>query len=475
MKLNDKSKIFFNTLLITTSTILEKIFFFIINIILARYLGLGQYGEYTTALAYATFFSLITDIGINQTMIRELNYECENGKTFFNIVVFKVFISVIVFLIFLASISFTGFNHDVVSLVIIFGLVRFIDEYMRLYYTYYEATNNYLLSAVYRLCFAFFFLASVFIVILTKGGNSEIAWLRLIVVLFFFIIISCTILKGRIGKIDLRYMIDFGKKNIPFAETFISNNIIFQGNLIILPLLHGTVYTGIFQNAYMFLTTLMFIPGSFDRVFIPYLYRQNGDVEKFQFAFRIITKTYIFISFYITTILFLYSEFIIINIFGVKFADSVFVLKILSLGIPFLFNAAFMMLTSLNKQEIVSRMSKFIAVASVILNILLGYYFKVSGIAAATVLTLLIIFIVSNIAMNKYTDLSIKHSILCYLKGMSIFCLCWWMHDVMIINFQIASIFVTSAIFIFLNYIMLFTKDDLRIFFEIIDKDKKEK
>ena len=104
MELNDKTKIFLNTVIITFSTILEKFIFLIINVILSRYLGLDQYGEYTTALAFATFFSMITDMGINQSMIRELNYEGEQGKTFFNIVFFKVFISVVIFLLFLASI-----------------------------------------------------------------------------------------------------------------------------------------------------------------------------------------------------------------------------------------------------------------------------------------------------------------------------------------------------------------------------------
>jgi len=476
MELNDKTKIFLNTVIITFSTILEKFIFLIINVILARYLGLDQYGEYTTALAFATFFSMITDMGINQSMIRELNYEGEQGKTFFNIVFFKVFISVVIFLLFLASISFTNYNHNVIYLAVVFGFVRFIDEYMRLYYTYYEASNNFLLSAIYRLLFALLFLGSVFVVIYMHGGNREIAWSRLIVVLFFFSIISYAILKGRIRKIDLSFIINFSKKTVPFAEIFISNNIIFQSNLIILPLLHGSIYTGIFQNAYMFLTTLMFIPASFDRVFIPFLYQQNrdGNIENFKFTFKVITKTYVCISFYITTILFLYSDFIIVQIFGSKFKDSILTLQILSLSIPFLFNAAYIMLTSLNKQEVVSRMLKFIAAAGIFLNILLGYYFKLSGTAAATVLTLFIIFIISNIAIKRHSELSIGHSISSYFKGILIFCSCWWLHDLMKINFQVTAILATSVIFALLINILLFTKDDYRIIFEILGIGKNK-
>ncbi len=472
----DKTRIFLNTLIITTSTILEKGIFLFINVVVARYLGLGQYGEYTTALAFATFFSMITDMGINQSMIRELNYEGEQGKTFFNIVLFKVFVSVAVFLVFLVSILFTNYNRDVIYLTVIFGFVRFIDEYIRLYNTYYEASNHYILAACYRLLFALLFLGSVFAVIYIHGGNREIAVSRLVVVLLFFGLITYSLLKGRMKEIDPAYMINFSRETIPFASIFISNNIIFQGSLIILPLLHGSIYTGIFQNAYMFLTTLMFIPASFDRVFIPYLYQQNHDdnTEKFQFSFEIIAKTYSFISFYIMTILYLYSDYIIVAIFGAKFKDSVLTLKILTIAIPFLFNAAYIMLTSLNKQDIVSRLLKYIAFASVALNLVLGYFFKVSGTAAATVLTLFCIFLISNIAVKKHTNLGISHLISGYLKGFFIFGVCWLLHGLLLIKSQAAAMLVTTIIFIWLNNIFLITNNDYRIIFEMLNIGKKK-
>ena len=267
MELSDKTKIFLNTAIITTSTVLENIVFFAINIIVARYLNVNDYGEYTTALAFASFFSMFTDLGINQTMIRELNYEGEKEATIFNIIIFKVMLSVSIFLIFAFSLLFTGYSNDVIFLTLIFGFVRFIDEYLRLYYIYYEAKNNYLISAIFRLFFAISFLGAVFLVISINGGNKEIAWSRLVIVTIFLFVLTFIILKERVNKINILFLRGFWRKSRPFASTFISGNIINQGNLLILPLLHGTYYTGIFQNAYMFFSTLMFIPSSFGRVF----------------------------------------------------------------------------------------------------------------------------------------------------------------------------------------------------------------
>ena len=84
MNSTDKSKVFLNMIVMTVSTIMEKVLFFSVNIIIARYLDLIQYGEYTTALAFASFFSLFTDMGISETLIREINYEKEKEQTLFN-------------------------------------------------------------------------------------------------------------------------------------------------------------------------------------------------------------------------------------------------------------------------------------------------------------------------------------------------------------------------------------------------------
>jgi O-antigen/teichoic acid export membrane protein len=61
--LNNKTRIFLNSLIVSGVAILEKLFFFIINIVVARYLNVNDFGEYTTALGYATFFSTFVNIG----------------------------------------------------------------------------------------------------------------------------------------------------------------------------------------------------------------------------------------------------------------------------------------------------------------------------------------------------------------------------------------------------------------------------
>lgn len=469
----DKSKVFFYTAVMTVSIFLEKVLFLAINIIIARYLDVAQYGEYTTALALASFFALFTDMGINEAMIREINYETEKDDTLYNIILLKISLSVLLFVPFYISSISTGYTDEVIYLTLIFGFVRFGGEYLVLYYTYYEAKNQFLASALYRLIFAILFLVSVFVAILDKGGNVEIAWFRFVIVLFFILLLTGIVLKRRKKKVNCSFMKSFIRKALPFASSFISGNIIYQGNLVILPLLHGTLSAGIFQNAYMFITALMFIPASFGRVFIPYLYKQDreNDILKFQFAYNILTKSFVFISFFITVILFLYSDFFIINIFGGKYSDSITVLRIISLSLPFAFNASIIILTASDMQKIYSIRLKHVAVISIILNIILGYLLKINGIAIATVLTFLLMFFMANSLVKKHIKLSVSQSIIIYAKAVIIFLLCWFVRDIIKIEYEILSMLVISVVFCLLSLLLIFNRNDMRIAREIMGKD----
>ncbi|HPJ16193.1 MAG TPA: oligosaccharide flippase family protein, partial [Spirochaetota bacterium] len=69
-KSNNKKIIFLNTVFVISETIINKFAFFIINIIVSRYLKEVKFGEYATALGFATYFAMFSDIGINTTLVR---------------------------------------------------------------------------------------------------------------------------------------------------------------------------------------------------------------------------------------------------------------------------------------------------------------------------------------------------------------------------------------------------------------------
>jgi len=115
-------------------------------------------------------------------------------------------------------------------------------------------------------------------------------------------------------------------------------------------------------------------------------------------------------------------------------------------------------------------MLKYIAALNIILNILLCYYFKESGIAIATDLTFLVIFVLSIILIIKNTDLKINNLIFNYLKGIIFFSLCFLINYFFTFNSPITAIIFSTICYIILNMMILFSKDDWRIAMEIIGK-----
>jgi len=179
----------------------------------------------------------------------------------------------------------------------------------------------------------------------------------------------------------------------------------------------------------------------------------------------------VFISFYIAVILYLYSDFIITGIFGEKYSASISTLKVITLSVPFIFNAGAIMLTALDKQRLYSSILRYIAVVNVALNITLGYYFVDKGIAAAMVITYFLIFILSHILILLNSGLSVFRAAVNYLKGGAIFLICWLAHGYISFEYQILSIAVISVIYFLLSLLLLLTKNDIRIAKEILGRN----
>lgn len=55
-----------------TITILDKVSAFLLVVLIARFLGVEQYGHYAFAVAFTSFFSIFSELGLNGLLVREL-------------------------------------------------------------------------------------------------------------------------------------------------------------------------------------------------------------------------------------------------------------------------------------------------------------------------------------------------------------------------------------------------------------------
>lgn len=465
---NTKKSFFYNSLFLSISTILEKIFFFIINIIIARYLSRENFGEYTTALAFGTFFSIFANMGIGTSSIRAINYYKDDiNESYTSTIVLKLLLSSTTLLALVAAVFITGFNRNTMILTLILGLVRIVNDFLTTINQLFESKSRFNISAIYNSLFALFFLGGTYIVILLKGDYFDLSYTRLLIASAVTFIAFIHTLKFFRFKFDFNKLKKFIIETIPFSYSFVFTSITINFSSIILPVMHGTIYSGIYNNAFVFFLSLLFIPGNLSKVLMTHLYQNRYEKNKdlYQYAYDTYSKIFSIMSFYLAAIFFLYCGPIVTVVFGTKYSDSIYLLKLFAFSIPFTFNIAGTIISSLNKQIINSRIDIIVSMTTIVSSLILIKYFKADGAVLSTIIVFFTSYILSNGYLIKSGYINYKKTALTRFTLLIIFLLCYAVKIYLSGYHQhILSMFIVSIIYFILTALLLFDVNDIKKF-----------
>lgn len=502
MKKNNKRHIFFNSAIVFLATFTDKIIFFILNILIARYLNKQYFGEYTTALAFGTFFSTFSNIGVNQTLKRAINLEKDlENEHYSNTIFIKTILSFFVYMLLCMSLFFTNYNQNTIFLCMIFGLVRIGNEYLTTFYAFYEAKNNFFIPSISKIFFGLIFLTSTQVIILYNYNYFFFAYSRFIIVAIFAIGLFISTLNKFKFKLKLNLLKSFMLHSIYFGLSSIIRNLYIRTNILILSFIQGTLYAGIFNIGFLFYSSLFFIPTNFGQVILPFLYSayKKNDRSSFQFAFNIYAKLLAIISFYFFIVFFIHANEIITLIYGKNYAQSINILKIISFAIPFMFTISATIITSLDLQKFRTIVQAITLIINIIANIVLIYFFKAEGAAITTVMTSILLFIFYNgfLYYRKIIQISGLIKVFTIQSAMSFLIIFLQMKYKFIIKsialkitsfFQIensdttnlvmsllVSLFFISITYGILSLLFLIRKNEIRIIKEIFTKKNKIK
>ena len=406
-----KARIFAHSMAANAATVFDKLVFFALSVITARYLGPDLFGEYASALAFATFFSIFADLGAGSALVRAISREPHNERSHFAAAIeAKLMLSVAAYGLLALALCFTGFNRNTAYLALILGMARVGNVFLAGFYALYDAKERFLLSSFFNSSFSFSVLAGTIFVVLLKRDYFALARVRAGIVIIYI---------AAVGALTLYYyrpmwkpgrFPGFLKGAIPFGLSSLFNNIGQNAAVLILSLVHGTTPAGIFTTGYLFLSSLFFIPTNLNRVLLPYLYRCPfpEQKEKFQFAHDIYAKLYALISSYIFIVLFFYSREFILIVFGERYTASIEVLRVSAFGMPFVFTVAGAIIQSLDLQRTLARLQGMAAAFNIIACVILIRFFGAGGAAAAVVLTGALLF------FSMYYFLYRRHSVRLY-------------------------------------------------------------
>lgn len=405
--------------------------FFVINIVIARYLTDYKFGEYATALGFATFFAMFSDIGINTTLVRMIIKDPAHEKEHItNAFVIKTLLALVSYIALCIGVYFIYYNRNQMSIVyltLIFGIVRVGNDYMSTFYAIFSAHDKFKNSSIINSFFSILFLSATFLVVFLGGTYYHIAFSRMFIVLSFI----AAFLIYLNFKYHFRFSFVKFKEFLYHAWFFGLGSVIFNAlyrlNVMLVPAMTIPLYGGFFSNSFIFYSSLIFVPSGFGRVLISHLYKNNDNdnSKKYQFVYDIYTKILLILSFFTALIIFLYAEDIVLLIYGKKYLPSVPILKIIAFAIPALFNISGQIITGMDKQKENTKILLKTFIANIILNTILIYYYSMIGAAVAVIITQYLLNFQYFLYLKKNSSLSFGKSRLFFIKIFLISSICF--------------------------------------------------
>lgn len=398
-----------NTSIIIAGEVIFRIISLFVTIYLARYLGTVGFGKYNFVFAYLAFFGIITDLGLQTILVREMSRNPSVApKLIGNAYIIRFILTVFAVALALIIISFMPYPPDTTSYVYIAAFTLLFLSFNGFYVTIFQTNLRMEYYIIAKLVFKVLSAVLILWIIFVLQGTLA----QIILVLVFSEGIGTMINYYFSRKfVSPRFDIDFKlwrylfKEALPVALSSVFWIIYYQTDIVMLSLMKGDAEVGLYSAAYKLYEPLTLIPSAFAISLLPIMsasFKSSKDtlIKSYRLGFRYLQITTLPIAVGIT----LLAHKIISLIYGAEFASSATVLQILVWGLAFTSANVVItnLLVSIGKQNLTTLSTLLCAIANVILNFILIPILSYNGASIATVVTKVIGFIIGFYCISKY-------------------------------------------------------------------------
>ena len=396
---------------------------FVIYWILARKLGPETFGVFSSALATITVFSLISGFGVSQVWLKLFGEEGWRAIRWLKPSMYFVLLTLGLVSVLLFAWAFFG-PHDVITkqllllmLFFMIGLitVNLVSSKLQLEERYSFLAFWQLLPNLSRLVIiaTSYYVLNITLAILDIG--VVYATVGIIATVFGFF----ELYKMYNGKFQLKgHKTNQGQTfNIPkirdiFAEAWpfglgsFFAFIYVQSDIIMLKYLVGDEQVGFYNVSFVVLTSIYLFPSIlYQKYLMPKFHRwANFDREKFYSVYKKGNIAMLVLGVIIMSLVLLLSKFFIPLFFGEEYTESIVLINILALTLPF-YLVAFSVASALVTKNHMKKKVIYMGVVAV-LNLLLNFYlipvYQGKGAAIATVISNAVLVVIYFYATNKY-------------------------------------------------------------------------
>jgi len=470
-------KIAKNTGVILTGNVVFKLVSLFVVIYLARYLGTAGFGKYSLVFAYLAFFNIITDLGLQQILIREMAREPSTApKLIGNAYVIRLLLTVFAVGLAIAIITLLPYPADTTLYVYIASFTLFFISFSDFYATIFQAKLAMQYSVIAKLTFKFVSAGLILWIIFSHGTLTQV-----MIVLVFSEGIK-TLLSYLFSRkfVRPRFAIDFGlwryllKECLPLALSSVIVIIYYRIDIIMLSMMKGDDAVGIYSAAHRLCDPFSLIPYALMMSLFPLMsgYFKTSEA-KLIMTYTLAIRYLLIIVLPIAVGTMFIADEIILLVYDVPFANSVTVLQILIWTVVFgVVNSVLSnTLVAINQQKLSAWCMGFCAITNIILNFLLIPIMSYNGAAIATLATVAVFSISAFYFVSKHLQAIPVHKKV-VKPAISVLVMSGSIYYLAGLNLFLLVPFAAGVYFMTLSVLRTFSDEDLAIVKSVAKRKK---
>lgn len=464
-----------NTSLLFISQIISYILIFFYTIYIARFLGANGFGILSFALAFSGIFSIFADLGLNTLIVREVARDKSLAKKYLgNGIIIKILLALLSFGLIILSVNILGYAQETILVVYFVSISIILTSISGIFYSIFQSYEKMEYQSLSQILISILMFFGVILAI--RFGFNVIGFSILYIItsfisLIFILIIYIWNFSLPSFEIDIHFWKPMFKEALFFGLSSFLISIYLYIATIMLSAMNGNSDVGIYSAAYRMIFVLLFIPNVVLISLFPVMsqhFESYKDLLKLEYEK---TFKYLFlIAIFILIEGYIFSDKLILLIYGSGFMSSIIVLQILLFVVPLIFiNSLFsIVLGSSNRQRFVTIVAGANVILNISLNIILIPKYGYIGASIAYVLTESLGFILLFSYTSRYLyKISINNMLLkILLSGFIVVIIFYYLNNEL--NWVLVSI-LGFLVYILLMYLLdIINKQDIELFKQII-------
>ena len=406
--MNQIKTIFKNMSWLMISQIIASICGFIWTILLARYLGVNDYGVLGFAISLTGILSFTMDWGISAYIVRHIATDYDSAPKYLgNAIPLKSIFAIGTIVITTIILIIMGSDQLTITVTLLFAIEMIIKSILGLLNGSFQAFEKVKYQGIENTLLNLILLIFIVITIFTDLGIYGIS-ISYILANVIALIYAYHVLRKNITIPKFEFDKDFCKKitlvAIPFAINGLLFSVYYSIDMVMLTNLVGNTSTGIYNATYKLISVLTLFYSVYTAVIFPVMSKLYQNDEKLLLiSFEKSIKYLMIIIIPIAISTGLYSLDIIQFIYGHEYdaASSVLSILIWTVCLLFISGAGNTLLNASHKEISVTKIYLMAAIFNIILNIIMIPIFSYNGAAITTVLSDLLIVILQSYVIYK--------------------------------------------------------------------------